>query len=252
MSTSHESPPSNRFRSMLDVLATVMVIAAAGAVLALAVSRLLKPEGARDPIQSSRTAPLSLTPPSQPQSILASPTIGSPNATLAVIEYSDFQCPYCGTYVRDVWPSIKSQYVDSGKVKFAFKNMPLGLHPHARNAALAAACADRQGRFGDMHDFLFATGDQLSSSSGLDGARRLGLNVPAFEHCVSGTESAARVDSDIHSATAIGVVATPWFLVGKVLDDGRVNVTRVFVGMTPFEAFKTAFEQLNGRVEGAE
>ena len=236
-----------RIRSALDMIATATVIAAAGAVLALTVWTWNERRVERDinGRQSLAPTPFPLHPPGTPQSISASPTIGAPDATLAVIEYADFQCPYCAQYVRDVWPSIKGQYVDSGKVRFAFKHLPLESHPHSRSTALAAECAHRQGRFSDMRDLLFAKSHALSADSSLEAATRLRLDVAVFNECINGTEGRARIDSDVSSAREIGVQATPWFLVGRLLEGEMVKVERVLVGMTSFESFKTVFDELS-------
>lgn len=241
------SPRFDRIRPVLDLVATALVIVTAVAVLALTAAtwneRQTNGRLSEDP--SLGPAQFPLQPPDLPQVISGSPTAGSPGASLAVIEYGDFQCQYCAQFAKDVWPLVKSKYVDTGMVRFAFKHLPLAPDGRSRTAALAAECAHRQGRFMEMRDLLFMGGPAVWTANSLETAHRLSLNHLAFTECLAGSEAAASIDRDISSAMAIGVVATPWFLVGRLTDGEMVTAERVLIGMTSFDEFEAVFDELN-------
>lgn len=145
----------SRWRAILDVTAAVaMIVAAVGVVwLMLSVPDAL---AGQRPAAHAGGAPL----PSRPVSIEGAAVKGKVGVRVGVIEYSDFQCPYCGTFARDTLPRIVSEYVDTGKAFFAFRHLPLeAIHPHARRAAEAAECARRQDRFWTVHDTIFRSPD---------------------------------------------------------------------------------------------
>jgi protein-disulfide isomerase len=160
----------------------------------------------------------------------ASPQRGPADAWVTIVEFADFQCPFC----RDAAPTVQ-QVLDAypSDVRLVFKHLPLtGLHARAMPAALAADCAGQQGQFWGMHDLLFAAQD----ASGLDDAHltsyatQLGLNVATWQGCLESADAAARVNADVTLATQLGVSGTPTF---------AVNGTPL-VGAQPFSAFQDA------------
>jgi len=142
------------------------------------------------------------------------PSKGPDDAPVTIIEFSDFQCPFCKRVVPTVQQIVASYPTE---VRFVFRNLPLSnIHPRARAAAEAAACADRQGRFWDYHDLLFANNKALSDAD-LDGyASQLGLDMPAFRQCVQNRETQSIVDEDFATAESLRITGTPSFLINGI------------------------------------
>ena len=138
------------------------------------------------------------------------PTLGSPNASVTVVIFSDFECPYCGEFARDSFPAIKADLVDAGLVRVAFRHYPLGTHPKAFRAAEAAACAADQGAFWEYHDLLFES--QALEIDQLRGyARTLGLDAELFDSCLLNGERAPDVARDRDLGLRLGVTGTQTF-----------------------------------------
>jgi protein-disulfide isomerase len=148
-------------------------------------------------------------------------------APIAVVEYADFECPACGVFARDVLPAIRKRYVDSCKVLFAFRHLPVtATHPFALDAAEAAACAAREDRFWVMHDLLFDEQDGLDPISLREKARRMGLNETAFQACMDGDLMLSRIQLDAGEGITLGASGTPTLLVGTLDGGSTLRVTR--------------------------
>jgi len=156
---------------------------------------------------------------------------GDPAAPLVVIEFSDFECPFCADHVLEAQPAIDAALVDTGEVMWVFKHLPLPIHPNAPTAAAASECAGDQGRFWEMHDALFATAEQWAGAGAdteaalLALAGDVGLDTTAFETCFTGRDALERVLAD--SADARGIISqTPSFVLiegdrGTLLEGSR-------------------------------
>ncbi len=145
----------------------------------------------------------------------ALPEMGQASAPVTVVEFSDFQCPYCGRLFGDAEAQIRTNYVSSGKVKFYYRDFPLtSIHPDAMAGAIAARCANDQGKFWDMHDKLFQNQDTWSSladpKSTLEQyASDLGLNTAQFDSCYESQNHSAEINSDEAAGQAAGIQGTP-------------------------------------------
>ncbi|MBI1969641.1 DsbA family protein [Candidatus Woesearchaeota archaeon] len=161
------------------------------------------------------------------------PSRGDKSAPVTMIEFSDFQCPFCGRFWSQTLPQIEQEYIKTGKVKFVYRDFPLdAIHPNARPAAEAAECADEQGKFWEFHDKIFQNQQQLSVENYKKWAAELGLNAEKFNGCVDSKKYAEEVSKDLADATAAGGTGTPYFLInGKPL-----------TGAQPFAAFKAAID----------
>jgi protein-disulfide isomerase len=216
-------------RSVLDVMATCAMLAAACLLIwtiAFRMPSLAAP--------SSGTIPL----PNEPIALEGAPILGSAAAKVAIIEFSDFECPFCGQFSRDVLPSLRATYIDTGRVKLAFRHLPLvAIHPRAAAAAEAAECAARQGGFWELHDAFFADPKKLQDADIAAHARRIGLDEAAFSECVKSEATSDRVRADLQLARAVNLKGTPAFLLGVVEADGRVQVLETVSGAQPVEAF---------------
>jgi len=206
----------------------------------------LRPAPVRNDAGRTGSAPL----PENPVSLAAMEIRGDPNASIVLIVYSDFQCPFCGKFARETLPALESKYVDTGKVRLAFRHRPLTqIHPFAMKASEAAECARRQGKFWSMHDQLFSHQNDLDTAGLLTRARDVGLDERTFQHCLGG-EATGRVLQDSEDAAKLGVFGTPAFMVGITEGTGLVKVTHRLAGALPIQRFEEVLDSLAQREHG--
>jgi protein-disulfide isomerase len=234
---------AHRRQGFLDALTSVAVMAAAVAVVWTSIF----PRASSTPLAEARVAPAAGRPqpplPEEPVSLAGAATIGNSGAPVAIIEYSEFQCPFCARFVRDTQPVLHEKYIRPGKVLLAFRHFPLPIHSFAERAAEAAECAGEQGRFWNMHDRLFAEQKQLGLETIRTAATTLGLAIPMFDRCFDG-QMKAKIEADRARGTKLGVTGTPTFFVGTALGDGRVKVRHRIAGAQPFASFQGVLERL--------
>ena len=164
---------------------------------------------------------------------------GDPRAKVIVIEFADFQCPFCGKYARETLPELQRQYIDAGQVMYGYRHFPLvDIHPLARDAAKAALCAGNQQKFWPMHDRLLLDRHSLALADLMTDADHLGLDPARFDACLNAPTPI--LDEDIAEATQLGIVATPTFFVGTVEPDGKVRVTSKIHGARALPIFRSA------------
>jgi protein-disulfide isomerase len=174
------------------------------------------------------------------------PTKGDPRAKVTVIEFSDYECPFCSRYTRDTWPLLEKAYVKTGKVKYVFRNFPIpALHKQAVKAHQAAHCAGEQSKYWEMHDLLFANTPKLGQSALIDYAGRAGLNVDLFQACLASGKHLAQIQQDMSEAKRAGVTGTPTFFLGLTPASGeRMQVVRVLTGAQPYAAFEQVIDAM--------
>jgi protein-disulfide isomerase len=191
-------------------------------------------------------------PPNFDLDVAGAATKGRPDARLVVVEFSDFQCPFCGRYTRDTLPQVERDYVETGKIRYVFRHLPLErLHPLALRAAEAGDCAHQQGRFWPMHSRLFGNQMGLGEADLTRSAEALGLDMPVFQRCmVTQSASPARVRQDQAEGLRAGISGTPTFFIGTMTGNGKVHVLKRMVGAQPYAAFKTALDGLLSSPEG--
>lgn len=166
-------------------------------------------------------------------------SVGDPDAPVVIVEYTDFQCPYCGRHFEQTYPQLKEAYIDTGLVRYVFKDYPLDFHLQAPRAAEAARCANEQGEFLAMHNKLFT---QQSSWAGKDDvdeifigiATELSLDEEAFSDCLTENRYASAVQADYAEGASFGITGTPTFF---------INGNRV-VGAVPFDVFAQAIDSI--------
>lgn len=172
------------------------------------------------------------------------PALGRADAPVTIVEFSDYQCPFCQRFFATTFPALKQQYIDAGKVRYVFRDSPLDqLHPLARKAAEAAHCAGEQGKYWEMHDALFQNPKELATIKLGEHARKIGANGAKFDECLSSGRQAARIERSLADGTAAGVRGTPGFVVGKTKADGVVEGTSIR-GAQPLEVFQRIIDKL--------
>jgi protein-disulfide isomerase len=170
--------------------------------------------------------------------------IGSSRATIAVVEFSDYQCPYCREFHERIYPRLKKEYVETGIVQFVHKDLPLkSIHPQAMPAALAASCAGLQKRFWPMHEALYANHGKLSPTLYPQLAHELGLDEAKFTACLSEASREQVIMRDVVEARGLGITGTPSFVIGKIQGD-TLTVVRLAKGAPSFEGFAQEIEKL--------
>lgn len=172
------------------------------------------------------------------------PAKGPKDAKVVLVEFSDFQCPYCARFSRDTIPQVQTEYVDTGKIKYVFADFPLeAIHPYAFKAAEAASCAGEQGEFWKMHDHLFANQKALKPDDLVQYAEALGLDKTKFQQCLDTQKRAASIRKVMAQAGDAGVSSTPTLMVGLLQpNSSKVKILRVLKGAQPFAAVKDAID----------
>ncbi len=171
-------------------------------------------------------------------------TASSGTPKVALVEFSDFQCPFCSRHARNILPQIRRDFVDTGKVQYAFVNLPLqDLHPLAYRASEAVECARRQGRFWAMHDRLFQDPPALAEPDLLEDARALGLDSEEFRACLGG-EARTALEAQAALAQRAGVASTPSFLIGRIEPPGSLRVLYRLRGTRPYPMLEDVLEHV--------
>lgn len=159
---------------------------------------------------------------------------GNANAKVTIVEFSDFECPFCGKFYEETYPLILKNYVDTGKVKIVFRDFPLtSIHPNAQKAAEATECAAEQGKFWEMHDKLFENQDSLSVDDLKKYAADLKLNTATFNSCLDSGKMTAEVEKDAQEGMSYGVTGTPAFFING----------RLVSGAQEFSAFEAIIDE---------
>jgi len=171
------------------------------------------------------------------------PAKGSSEARIALIEFTDYECPFCKRHKENTQPQIDSQYVDSGKVRFVSLDMPLpNLHRLAMKAAEAAHCADDQGQYWQMRDRFFE--NQRALEPWNSHAEALGMDVAQYEDCLNSGKYADAVKADLAEASKAGATGTPSFVVAVIdeKDPSKASGVTFIRGAQQFSAFQTALD----------
>ena len=168
------------------------------------------------------------------------PVLGDKNAEISILEFSDFQCPFCKrAYEGAITDFKKSDYFTSGKINLIFKQFPLNqIHPYAQKAAEASLCAGEQGKFWEYHDMLFENQDALDVTNLKSYASKLGLNTAQFNKCLDNSKYKSEVSKELAQATSVGGQGTPFF----VIVNTKTGDAEAISGACPFSEFKKAID----------
>jgi protein-disulfide isomerase len=173
------------------------------------------------------------------------PFRGSDRARVAILEYSDFDCSFCARYAREVYPQIERHYVQSGRIKYFFRDLPAPGETNALHKARAARCAGEQGKFWELHDRLFATQSEPSGQDMTLLAKAVGLNTEKFNACLASGRYSENIRMSIAAAKRMGIYGTPAFLIGTVSEDGNfMRVMKILVGGESFDPIKASLDEL--------
>lgn len=167
---------------------------------------------------------------------------GDRKAPVTMIEFSEYQCPFCARFSAQTLPNIIKTYVDTGKLRIVFRDYPLPFHQNAAKAAEAAECAGDQGLFWEMHDLLFANHEKLGPEDLNRYAEQAGLYMPDFNFCMESAKNAPEVAKDLQDGRKAGVNSTPSFFIGITGQDDTIRGTLI-KGAKPFETFQEAIER---------
>lgn len=168
------------------------------------------------------------------------PFLGSKNAKVIVIEFSDYQCPFCRSFWKDTLPQLKKEYIDTGKIRFVYRDYPLSFHAMAQQFAEAAECAEDQGKYWQMHDKIFSEQDkkgQGTITSTVNDLKlwafQIGLDKNQFNQCLDSGKYKSEVQKDFDDGNKAGVSGTPSLFING----------RFLVGAQPFSAFKAVIDE---------
>jgi protein-disulfide isomerase len=196
-------------------------------------------------VQTIQTIPQTNPQPTQPSKVFVtlgdSPVEGNKNAPVTIVEFSDFQCPFCGAFYLQTLPQIQKDYIDSGKVKLVYRDFPLeNIHQNAKAASLAAQCANEQGKFWEYHNTLFssqrdwATLDAINATNAFEQfAVDLKLDSNNFNSCMDSEKYLDKVNKNAQDGMTFRVSGTPTFFIG---DDKNGYIQ--LVGAQPYSVFK--------------
>jgi len=173
--------------------------------------------------------------------------LGKPDAPLTIMAFIDYQCGFCAQFFESVFPDLKRDFIDSGKLKFIFRDFPLPMHNMAQSGALHANCAREQGKYMQMHDALYKDAEQLS-----DGAFEAiyadlpGLDQKKLKLCLKSEAQIEKIKADLEEGDRLGVSATPSFFLTKTAPAGEKMEGFLVRGSQPYQIFKDA---LNGLLQ---
>lgn len=166
---------------------------------------------------------------------------GEETAPVTIVEFTDYQCPFCKRAFEQTWPELKREYIDMGKVRYLVHDLPLPIHPNAPAAALAARCAGEQGKYWPMHDAIFTNQDEWANGQADElmkqYARAAGVNQSQFNSCYDGKKYQAAIEADAKLANEVGATGTPTFFING----------RSLIGAQPIAAFKAVIEEELGK-----
>ena len=196
------------------------------------------------------TSPQSLVQPNiQPirVSVDDDPMKGDPNAPITIIEFSDYECPFCGRFYSNTLPLIEENYINTGKVNFVYRDFPIqSIHPNAVPAAMAAECADDQGMFWPFHDMIFENKDSWAGLKEVNLSKEfeqyavvLGLNIEEFNLCLESNKHLDEVRNDLQDGRNYGVDGTPGFFIGNN-ENGFIKVS----GAKPYPIFEQILDEM--------
>ena len=244
-------------KNWLVAMMSAIIITMSGAVLAVPMTkdqgdailkelREIKQLLARPQQQQAPAAP---SVPPKPENLTvkgdAIYVLGKSDAPLTLVEFTDYQCPFCGRFETTTFPEIKKNYIDTGKVRFILRDLPLDFHPFALKAAQSVHCAGDQGKYWEMKELVFKNQNKIDVDSLAGYAKDLSLNGDTFKSCMADGKHLKEIGDDAKYAASLGITGTPTFVLGKAVGDSVEG--RVIVGAQPLAAFEAAINEMLGK-----
>jgi len=203
----------------------------------------------RKTLEQRPLAPAPAQPQAQPQSDKVSMaftpggfSVGKDDAPLVLVEYTDYQCPFCQRFHTDAYAQLKTNYIDTGKLRFVSRDFPLAFHENARQSAVAARCAAEQGKYWEFRHTMIINASQLQPDKIVGYAQNASMDVDKFKTCVTSDKYRAAIDKDVAEGTAAGVSGTPSFVLGRV-ENGKLEGVRL-VGAMPYGQFEAKIKEM--------
>ncbi len=169
-------------------------------------------------------------------------SMGAKDAPITIVEFTDYQCPYCLRFSKTTFPNLKRKYIDTGKVRWVALNLPLAFHKDATKAAQAAHCAGEQDKFWEMRDELFKNPKKLNVAYLPAHAATISLDIEAFNACLQSTRHLDAIAREGKDANAVRLTGTPSFIIGKTSDD--VVSGPVLIGALPLVRFDATISKV--------
>jgi protein-disulfide isomerase len=188
--------------------------------------------------------------PKQPQKVNVrldnAPRLGDSGAKLGIVEFSDYQCPYCRRFYLQTFPQLQKSYIDAGKVALIIRDFPLDFHPQAMGASLALHCVGKQDakKFWDVQGDLFAHQDRLGNPFYRELVKKYGLDQQKFDTCVGDAAQKKQIEDNLQYAQTLGVEGTPTFFIGRIEGNQLVDATPL-VGAQPYPVFVRIIDSLS-------
>lgn len=194
-----------------------------------------------------KRSPSPVRPPSRPTTATIDvkepgPILGDVNAPVTVVEFTDYQCPFCKRFLQNTFPVLKRDFIDSGKVRWIVRDLPLAFHPNARKAAQASYCAAEQDKFWIMRDSLFRNNAKLEVENLRTYAKELELDMKAFNSCLDSERHLDTIDDYASIAKGLRLTGTPSFIIGKTTSN-KLN-GQVVIGAQAPAIFSASINKL--------
>ena len=169
-------------------------------------------------------------------------SLGADDAPLILVEFTDYQCPFCNQFHRLTFPELRKTYIDTGKIRFISRDLPLEFHNNALLAARAARCAGEQDKYWALRDVLSSNPNNLSQQAILNYGRELSLDTKRLQACLDSEQYRADIQKDVTEAHSIGITGTPGFVLGRSSNHTLEGIK--IVGAQPFALFDAKIKEL--------
>jgi protein-disulfide isomerase len=169
-------------------------------------------------------------------------SLGKSNAPLVMVEYTDYECPFCRQFHMNTFDQIRRTYIDSGKVMYVSRDFPLDMHKNAPRAAVAGRCAAEQGKFWELRHAMIANADKLGAEQIVGYAKELKLDVAKFRPCMLSNRFKKSIDEDMDEGRSVGISGTPSFVIGRMVN-GKLEGVRM-VGAMPYINFAAKLDEM--------
>lgn len=178
-------------------------------------------------------------------SVADDPYKGANDARVTMVEFSDYQCPFCSRHTRAVLPQLEKNYVETGKIKYVLRDFPLAFHKQAPKAHEAAHCAGEQGKYWEMHAQLFANQKALHLDKLPNHAKSAGIpDLAAFQACLDSGKYGERINLSMAEGNKLGIRGTPSFAVGLTEPNGNVKALKIVRGAQAYDVFQKVIDDL--------